>query len=184
MYLNGHDDLIAGAVIVRKDLVDNTLHLLNHLGGCLDPHAFFLLHRGIKTLGLRVRKQNDSALRIARFLEGHDKVVTVNYPGLESNPSHERAKRLFDGCGGMLSFTLDGDHDAADAFMRRLTIPLVAVSLGGVDSLIIRPATTAYASTPKAEREALGITDGLIRFSVGTEGVDDLIDDLSQALES
>ena len=183
-YLNGHDDLIAGAVIGIKDLVDKTLHLLNHLGGCLDPHACFLLHRGIKTLGLRVRKQNDSALCISKFLEAHDKVESVNYPGLESHPDHERAKRLFNGCGGMLSFTLAGDHEAADAFMRRLTIPLVAVSLGGVDSLIIRPATTAYASTPKAKREALGITDGLIRLSVGTEGVEDLIEDLLQALES
>ena len=183
-YLNGHDDLIAGAVIGRKDLVDKTLHLLNHLGGCLDPHACFLLHRGIKTLGLRVRKQNDSALCISKFLEAHDKVESVNYPGLESHPDHERAKRLFNGCGGMLSFTLAGDHEAADAFMSRLMIPLVAVSLGGVDSLIIRPATTAYASTPKAKREALGITDGLIRLSVGTEGVEDLIEDLLQALES
>ena len=182
-YLNGHTDLAAGAVIGRAVLVDRVRILLNHLGGTLDPHACFLLHRGIKTVVLRVRQQNQSALLIARFLEAHPAVTRVNYPGLESHPAHERARALFDGFGGMLSFELAGGVAAADRFLERVTIPIVAVSLGGVESLAIRPAATAYANVPRQERERLGVSEGLVRLSVGIEDTDELINDLRAALE-
>ena len=182
-YLNGHTDLAAGAIIGRAVLVDRIRILLNHLGGTLDPHACFLLHRGIKTVVLRVRQQNQSALLIARFLEAHPAVTRVNYPGLESHPAHERARALFDGFGGMLSFELAGGVTAADRFLERVTIPIVAVSLGGVESLVIRPAITAYANVPRPERERLGVSEGLVRLSVGIEDTDELINDLRAALE-
>lgn len=182
-YLNGHNDLAAGAVIGRADQIERIRLRLNHLGGMLDPHACYLLQRGIKTVALRVRQQNESALLIARFLEQHPSVDRVNYPGLESHPAHRRACDLFDGFGGMLSFELTGGLDAAERLLQRVTIPIVAVSLGGVESLIIRPAATAYANVEPAERLRLGVRDGLIRLSVGIEDTSELIGDLRQALE-
>ena len=181
-YLNGHNDLAAGAAIGRADLIQRIRLLLDHLGGILDPHACYLLQRGIKTLALRVQQQNASALRIAQFLETHSKVDCVNYPGLKSHPGHERACELFDGFGGMLSFELHGGVDAAEAFLGQVEIPILAVSLGGVESLIIRPSVTAYANVPAEERKRLGVRDGLIRLSVGIEDADELIADLDQAL--
>ncbi len=181
-YLNGHSDIVAGAVIGRRDLIERVTHRLNHLGGTLDPHACFLLHRGIKTLAVRVRQQNESALRIARFLEGHRAVRKVNYPGLESHPGHQRARELFDGFGGMLSFELVGGVEAADRFISLTTIPTLAPSLGGVETLITRPATTSHSGLSPEERMAVGISDGLIRLSVGIESTDDLIEDFDQAL--
>ena len=183
-YLNGHNDLAAGAVIGRADQIEQIRLRLNHLGGMLDPHACYLLQRGIKTVALRVRQQNESALLIARFLEQHPSVDRVNYPGLESHPAHRRACDLFDGFGGMLSFELTGGLDAAERLLQRVTIPIVAVSLGGVESLIIRPAATAYANVEPAERLRLGVRDGLIRLSVGIEDTNELIGDLRQALEA
>jgi cystathionine beta-lyase/cystathionine gamma-synthase len=181
-YLNGHNDLAAGVAIGRSDLINNIRLLANHLGGTLDPHACFLLHRGIKTVALRVRQQNASALKIARFLDDLPSVTRVNYPGLPMNPGHERARELFGGFGGMLSFEIDGGVEAAERFLERVTIPIVAVSLGGVESLIIRPAATAYANVPADERRRLGVTDGLLRLSVGIEDADELIADLGGAL--
>lgn len=181
-YLNGHSDMVAGAVIGRKDLIERVTHRLNHLGGTLDPHACFLLHRGIKTLAVRVRQQNQSALRIAQFLEGHEAVRKVNYPGLESHPGHARARELFDGFGGMLSFELVGGVEAADRFISRTTLPTLAPSLGGVETLITRPATTSHSGLSPEERMAVGISDGLIRLSVGIESTDDLIEDFDRAL--
>ena len=182
-YLNGHNDLAAGAIIGRADLVDELRLLLNHLGGTLDPHACFLLHRGIKTLALRVRRQNDSAGRIADFLEKHAAISVVNYPGLASNRGHGRAAELFDGYGGMMSFDFVDGVPAARQFLEGVTIPIVAVSLGGVESLIIRPAVTAYANVPPAERQRLGVTDSLVRLSVGIEDANDLVEDLRAALD-
>ncbi|MEE8153669.1 MAG: PLP-dependent transferase [Phycisphaerales bacterium] len=182
-YLNGHNDLAAGAAIGRADQIEQIRLRLNHLGGMLDPHACYLLQRGIKTVALRVRQQNESALLIARFLEQHPGVDRVNYPGLESHPAYRRACDLFDGFGGMLSFELTGGLDAAERLLQRVTIPIVAVSLGGVESLIIRPAATAYANVEPEERLRLGIRDGLIRLSVGIEDTNELIADLRQALE-
>jgi len=182
-YLNGHNDIVAGAVIGHGELVQKIRERLNHLGGTLDPHTCFLLHRGIKTLALRVRHQCVSALAIARFLEEHDAVAQVHYPGLVANEHHERAAEFFDGFGGMLSFELNDGEAAAERLFQRVTLPRVAPSLGGVDSLMTRPAQTSHRGLTPEERRKTGITDGLVRMSVGVEAADDLIDDLQQALE-
>lgn len=183
-YLNGHSDIVAGAVIGREDLVERVTHTLNHLGGSLDPHACFLLYRSLKTLALRVRFQNESAFRIAGFLEQHPAVAGVNYPGLQIHPGHERSARLFEGFGGMISFELSGGTEAAEAFFDRIHIPIVAPSLGGVESLVTRPATTSHLGMDPEERRRIGISDSLIRFSIGIEAMEDLIEDLDQALGS
>jgi cystathionine beta-lyase/cystathionine gamma-synthase len=182
-YLNGHSDIVAGAVIGRAVLVQQINRKLGHFGGSLDPHACFLLQRGMKTLAVRVRHQNDTALKVARFLQAHPAVAAVNYPGLESHPHHQRARELFDGFGGMLSFELKGGVEAAETFISRVTLPISAPSLGGVESLITRPATTSHSGLTIEERRHAGIADGLIRLSVGLEAVDDLIKDLEEALE-
>jgi cystathionine beta-lyase/cystathionine gamma-synthase len=155
---------------------------LNHLGGILDPHACFLLHRGMKTLAVRVRHQNESALKVARWMEQHRAISRVNYPGLESHSNHLRACELFDGFGGVLSFELEGGLDAARRFIDRVTIPISAPSLGGVETLITRPATTSHSGMTPADRARAGISDGLVRLSVGLESSDDLIEDFETAL--
>ncbi len=182
-YLNGHSDIVAGAVIGRAALVKQVKRVLDHTGAPLDPHACFLLERGLKTLAVRVRYQNESALKIARFLEQQTKVAHVNYPGLESHPANLRACEMFDGFGGMLSFELNGGLETAERFMAALTIPIIAPSLGGVESLITRPAATSHSGMSAADRARAGISDALIRVSVGLEGTDDLIEDLSAALD-
>jgi cystathionine beta-lyase/cystathionine gamma-synthase len=181
-YLNGHSDIVAGAVIGRADLITKITHKLNHLGGTLDPHACFLLHRGVKTLSVRVAYQNRSAFGIASFLEKHPAVKKVNYPGLESHPANSLAKRMFDGFSGMLSFELHGGVDAADQFMEKTRLPIVAPSLGGIETLLTRPATTSHSGLSPEERQKAGISDELIRVSVGIEHTDDVIDDFKQAL--
>jgi cystathionine beta-lyase/cystathionine gamma-synthase len=183
-YLNGHSDIVAGAIIGRSDLIEKINRTLSHFGGSMDPHACFLLHRGLKTLGVRVRHQNASAIGIARFLSTHAKVAVVNYPGLEGNAGHARARELFDGFGGMMSLELHGGVDAAEKFISALTIPICAPSLGGVESLITRPAQTSHSGMPPAERERAGISDGLIRLSVGLEATEDLIADFARALDA
>jgi len=183
-YLNGHSDIVAGAVIGRQELITKITHKLNHLGGTLDPHACFLLHRGVKTLAVRVRQQNASALEIARFLESRPEVERVHYPGLDSHPQHIRARELFDGFGGMLSFELKGDVELAERFMRNTTIPICAPSLGGVESLITRPVTTSHACLSAEECKRVGISDTLIRLSVGLEATADIVSDFDQALRS
>jgi cystathionine beta-lyase/cystathionine gamma-synthase len=181
-YMNGHNDIVAGAVIGGADLVERVRLKLNHLGGSLDPHACFLLHRGMKTMALRVRHQCVSALAIARFLEEHPAVAGVNYPGLVGNPHHERAAEFFDAFGGMLSFELRGGEKAAERLMDRVQLPVIAPSLGGLDTLLTRPARTSHRLLSVEERRRIGITDGLVRMSVGIEATDDLIDDLGRAL--
>ena len=183
-YLNGHSDIVAGAVIGRADLIEKITHKLNHLGGSLDPHACFLLHRGLKTLAVRVKYQNESALKIARFLEKHPAVQNVNYPGLENHPRHQRARDLFDGFSGMLSFELKGGVQAAERFMQNTTLPIIAPSLGGVEMLITRPATTSHSGMSPEDRQALGISNSLIRVSVGIEATADIIEDFDQALKA
>ncbi|MCJ7594446.1 MAG: aminotransferase class I/II-fold pyridoxal phosphate-dependent enzyme [Desulfobacterales bacterium] len=182
-YLNGHSDIVAGAVMGRADLIREITHKLNHLGGSLDPHACFLLHRGIKTLAVRMKQHNESALKIARFLEEHPAVGKVNYPGLESHPAHELARRLFDGFSGMLSFEVKGGLEAAERFMEKTTLPVIAPSLGGIETLLTRPATTSHSGLSPEERRRLGISDGLIRLSVGIESTEDLLEDFEQALK-
>ncbi len=182
-YLNGHSDIVGGACIGRADLIEKITHKLNHLGGSMDPHAAFLLYRGMKTLALRVRCQNESALRIARFLEAHAAIEKVNYPGLESNPQYARARELFDGFSGMLSFETKGGLDAAEKFMHSAKLPVIASSLGGVETLLTRPATTSHSGLSVEDRRRLGITDSLIRVSIGIEATEDIIEDFDQALK-
>ena len=183
-YLNGHSDIVAGAVIGRADLIEKITHKLNHLGGSLDPHACFLLHRGLKTLAVRVKYQNESTLKIAKFLEKHSAINKVNYPGLENHPRHQRARELFDGFSGMLSFELKGDIQAADRFIQNTTLPISAPSLGGVESLITRPALTSHSGMSPEDRQAMGVSDTLIRVSVGIEATEDIIEDFNQALNT
>jgi cystathionine beta-lyase/cystathionine gamma-synthase len=183
-YLNGHSDIVAGAVIGRRDLVGKVKHKLDLLGGSLDPHACVLLHRGLKTLALRVRYQNESALKIAGWLESSERVRRVNYAGLPSHPHHGRARELFSGFGGVLSSQLDGGAEAATRFIENTTLPFKTVSVGGVESLITRPALSSHAEMDEADRLRLGITDDLIRLSVGIEATEDLIEDLEGALQS
>jgi cystathionine beta-lyase/cystathionine gamma-synthase len=181
-YLNGHSDLAAGVVAGRRAPVEATLHSLNHLGGSLDAHACFLLDRGLKTLPLRMHAHNQNALALAQSLERNAAVARVHYPGLPSHPHHRRAKELFSGCGGIVAVAVKGDGEAAEAVMQRLRIPIVGPSLGGVESLVSRPAALSHMSLSAAERTALGIGDNLLRVSVGIEDVQDLIDDFAQAL--
>ncbi|HEY5019459.1 MAG TPA: PLP-dependent transferase, partial [Steroidobacteraceae bacterium] len=183
-YLNGHSDIVGGVVAGPSELIERITHKMNHFGGCMDPHAAFLLYRGLKTLALRMRQQNQSALEVANFLVGHRRVARVNYAGLESHPRHQRARELFTGFGGVLSFELKGSTAQADQFMRATQIPIVAPSLGGVETLLTRPAVTSHAGMSSESRQRLGISDQLIRMSVGIEATDELIEDLSQALES
>ncbi len=181
-YLNGHSDIVAGAVIGGAELVERVRHKLNLLGGMLDPHACFLLQRGIKTLGVRMKHQSESAQSIARFLDEHPAVDHVNYPGLESNPEHARAAKYFDGCSGMLSFELSGGLEAAEHLLNTVTIALIAPSLGGVESLLTRPAATSHSGLTPDERVVVGIKDGLVRMSVGIEATAEIIDDLRRGL--
>ncbi|HYL01380.1 MAG TPA: aminotransferase class I/II-fold pyridoxal phosphate-dependent enzyme [Steroidobacteraceae bacterium] len=181
-YLNGHADIVAGVVAGSGALIERIRHKANHLGGTLDPHAAFLLNRGLKTLALRVRYQNESTLRIAQFLEAHPAVARVHYAGLASHPRRARAARLFAGFGGVLSFELKGPPGRADELAGRLRIPALAPSLGGVHTLLTRPATTSHAGLSREDRARLGISDGLVRLSVGIESTEDLLEDFAQAL--
>jgi cystathionine beta-lyase/cystathionine gamma-synthase len=182
-YLNGHTDIVAGAVIGRARLVEDVRHTLNLLGGALDPHACFLLHRGLKTLGVRVRQQCATALAVARALHEHPRVTRVYYPGLPSHPGHARAKaQLHGGFGAMLSFELEGGVTATHELYSRLRLPIDAPSLGGPETLVTRPAQTSHAGLDPEVRRHLGIGDGLVRMSVGLEDAEDLIADLRQAL--
>jgi len=181
-YLGGHSDLVAGAVVGGAELVGRVRRTLNHYGGSLDPHAGFLLARGIKTLALRVRAANDNAMALAGFLERHPAVAAVNYPGLASHPDHRHAATLLSGFGGMLSLRLRGGEAAARALLDAVRLPFVAPSLGGVETLITRPAATSHAGMRPEDRERLGITADLIRVSCGIEGSGDLIADFDQAL--
>jgi cystathionine beta-lyase/cystathionine gamma-synthase len=182
-YLGGHSDLVAGAVMGSTELIDRVRLTLNHYGGSLDPHPGFLLARGIKTLALRVRAQNENAMALADFLAGHPEVAAVSYPGLPSHPDHAHAAKLLSGFGGMLSLRLRGGAAAAEALLGAVRLAYPAVSLGGVETLMTQPSITTHAGMAPDDRERLGITDELIRVSCGIEGRHDLIADFSQALD-
>ena len=181
-YLNGHSDIAAGAVMGSAELIQRIRRRQDHLGGCLDPHACFLLHRGVKTLGLRVRRQNENAMVVARHLAGRPDVARVYYPGLEADRGYEQARALFAGFGGMLSFEPEGGASAAARFVSRVRLIMHAGSLGGMESLVTRPVQVSHVGMPADERTRLGISDGLVRMSVGIEDVEDLVADLDQAL--
>ncbi len=181
-YMNGHNDIVAGVAAGSADMVRRIKHRLDHLGSALDSHACFLLHRGLKTLAVRVECQSRSAMRIATFLERHPAVDKVYYPGLESHRDHLRARQLLEGYGGVISFELKGGAKAAERCFDRLRIPVVAPSLGGVETLIVLPAAAVHPNLSPEERAQSGIADGLVRLSVGLESADDLIEDFDQAL--
>jgi cystathionine beta-lyase/cystathionine gamma-synthase len=183
-FLNGHHDVVAGALVGRAELVERARICLDHFGAALDPAACALLCRGIKTLAVRLRHQNASALRIARFLEARPEVSGVHHPGLDSHPQVERARRLLDGTGGMLAFELRAGAPAAERLVASLELVHAAPSLGGVESLVSLPARSSHAGLSPEERHALGIGDGLVRLSVGLESPEDLEADLVQALEA
>lgn len=181
-YLGGHNDLLAGVVVGSYGLISAIRDMQAMLGGIADPHTAYLLLRGMKTLGLRIRKQNDNGMAVARFLEGHPRVRRVYYPGLSSHPDYKIACQQMKGFGGVVSFEIDGDLQTASTFIDRLQIPYIAPSLGGVETLIEQPALMSYYEMTSEERAAIGICDELIRLSLGVEDADDLIADLDQAL--
>lgn len=182
-YLNGHSDLVGGALVLNDTALYERLKFLqNTLGAVPGPMDAWLTLRGTKTLAVRMERHEANALRIARWLEAHLAVERVLYPGLESHPQHDLARRQQRGFGGMITFFLKGDLDSARRFLSSVRIFTLAESLGGVESLIEHPAIMTHASLPPERRAALGISDTLIRLSVGIEHVDDLIEDLSQAL--
>lgn len=183
-YLNGHSDMIGGAVVVgpKQELVDQIRFLQNAVGAISGPFDSFLALRGLKTLALRMQRHSENGLAIAKWLEARPDVKRVIYPGLESHPQHAIAKRQMFAYGGMISVDFDRDLAGAKQFLERVRLFTLAESLGGVESLIEHPATMTHASIPKAQREAIGITDSLVRFSAGIEAADDLIADIEQAL--
>ena len=183
-FLGGHADALGGIVCGNAELVHKIYHYREITGATLDPMAAYLLLRGMKTLHLRIRQQNESALRIAQFLESHSFVKSVFYPGLESHPGHAIAKKQMRGFGGVLSFTLQGDFETVKAFLPRLQYAHRAANLGAVETVAGPPATTSHVECTLEEREAMGIPETLIRYSVGIEDVDDLIGDLQAALDA
>ncbi|PJF40805.1 MAG: aminotransferase class I/II-fold pyridoxal phosphate-dependent enzyme [Chloroflexi bacterium] len=182
-YLSGHNDLLAGVVIGRGDRIQALRQARGVLGGIADPQNAFLLERGIKTLGIRVAQQNQSALAIAQYLETHPKIERVWYPGLESHPDHNVAIEQMSGFGGVVSFEVRGSLERTSQFIDALRIPYIAPSLGGVESLIEQPALMSFYEKTPEERLELGIKDNLVRFAIGIEDTDDLIADIAQALE-
>lgn len=181
-YLGGHADALGGVLCGRRDLVDQVFHYREIAGAALHPTAAFLLIRGLKTLELRVLRHNESALQIANFLESHDNVDGVFYPGLKSHPLHKVARRQMSGFGGMLSFSLHGGYESVRALLPQLKFAHMAANLGSVGTLVGPPSTTSHVELTVEQRRALGIPESLIRYSVGIENVEDLMADLEQAL--
>jgi len=183
-YINGHSDVVAGAIMTNNTEVFNKLkYLQNSIGPSQSPFDSWLVLRGVKTLGVRMDRHNENAMKVARFLENHPQVEKVTYPGLESHPQHDLAKSQMSGFGGMITFFIKGGLEASRKFLENVHLFMLAESLGGVESLIEHPAIMTHASIPKSEREKIGLTDNLIRLSVGIEEVDDLIKDLEHAFE-
>jgi len=182
-YLAGHNDVLAGVVCGSSGLISMIRDLRGVLGGVCDPHAAFLVGRGIKTLGLRIERQNATALALARRLEGHPRVERVFYPGLASHPSHLVARAQMHGFGGVVSFVVKGGLEAASHVVDRMQLARIAPSFGGVETLVEQPAVMSYYEMSTDERAAIGIADGLVRLSVGIEDEADLAEDLERALE-
>ena len=182
-FLGGHADALGGVVCGATGLVGRIYHFREITGACLDPMGAYLLLRGMKTLHLRIARQNESALKIARFLESHSQVIRVFYPGLESHEHHEIARRQMRGFGGVLSFAIRGGFDSVKSFLPRLRYAHLAANLGAVETVAGPPSTTSHVESTKEERAASGIPEALIRYSVGIEDSEDLIADLRQALD-
>jgi cystathionine gamma-lyase len=183
-YLNGHSDMVGGMLVVgdNAELCEQLAFLQNSIGAVQGPFDSFLALRGLKTLHLRMRAHCDNALALAQFLETHPAIEQVMYPGLASHPQHALAARQMDGFGGMLSICLKGGYAAAQRFCERTELFTLAESLGGVESLVNHPAVMTHASIPKERRAQLGVTDNLVRLSVGVENVEDLREELVRAL--
>jgi len=183
-YLAGHNDILAGVVCGRKELVEQIRSLHKSMGGTIDPHCCYLLLRGIKTFPLRVAYQNESTLKVARFLEAHPKVERVYYPFLESHRHYAIAKEQMLGGGGVVTFTTKGDLQTANKFMDALELMYIGPSLGGVETLITHPASVSYYDYSREERYELGVTDTLFRLAVGIEATEDIIADLERGFEA
>lgn len=182
-YINGHADIVGGVIIAKEEEMYKKMRgSMVYLGGNMDPHQAFLTHRGLKTLSIRMEKAEENAMKVAEYLENHSKVEWILYPGLKSHPQHELAKKQMSGFSSMISFGLKGGLDAGRIVMDNVHLAALAVSLGGVESLIQHPASMTHAGMTKEAREAANITDGLVRFSVGIENVEDIIEDLEQAI--
>ena len=184
-YLNGHSDVIGGLVVSsqeRQDLAEQLAFLSNSIGSIMSPFDSFLVLRSLKTLAVRMEKHCENAFEIASFLEEHEAIEKIYYPGLSNHPNHEIAKKQMNGFGGMITVVLKGGLKTATTFLERTKIFALAESLGGVESLIEHPAIMTHASVPAEVRKDLGIEDGLVRLSVGIESVEDLLEDLNQAL--
>ncbi|MDX2057661.1 MAG: PLP-dependent aspartate aminotransferase family protein [Gemmatimonadales bacterium] len=182
-YLNGHSDVTAGAVAGTQSLIDEVIRLARTWGPILDSHSAWLLDRGMKTLALRIARQNATGLAVATWATGHGKVREVHYPGLAAHPDHAIAARVLDGFGGMVGLVVEGGADGAERFLRRLRVFTHAPSLAGVESLVSEPRLTSHAALSAAQRAAQGIPDGYVRLSCGIEDADDLVADLKQALD-
>ena len=186
-YLNGHSDVIGGLVVSsqeRQDLAEQLAFLSNSIGSIMSPFDSFLVLRSLKTLAVRMEKHCENAFEIAGFLEEHEAIEKIYYPGLSNHPNHEIAKKQMNGFGGMITVVLKGGLKTATTFLERTKIFALAESLGGVESLIEHPAIMTHASVPAEVRKDLGIEDGLVRLSVGIESIEDLLEDLNQALSS
>jgi cystathionine beta-lyase/cystathionine gamma-synthase len=183
-YLNGHSDVIGGAVAGSESFVEEVVRLLRVWGQSIDPHAAWLIDRGMRTLAVRMERHNANGEAVARWAEQHAGVARVHYPGLTSHPDHELAAKVLDGNGGMVGLELTGGIDAVENFLKRLQLIRHAPSLAGVESLISEPRLTSHAKQTKEERAAIGIPDGFVRLSCGIEDADDIIADLSQALNA
>lgn len=182
-FINGHADIVGGVIVAKdKDMYDNLRKTMTFLGGNMDPHQAYMTSRGVKTLSLRMDKSGKSAAEIAEFLENHPKVEWVKYPGLKSHPHYELAKQQMSGFGAMISFELKGGYKAGEILLNNVNVATLAVSLGGVETLIQHPASMTHAGVTRENRISAGITDGLVRYSVGIEDVEDLIADLEQGL--
>lgn len=183
-YLGGHADIIAGVAAGPRRIIDEVNRVSRYYGPALDPHAAWLLDRGLRTLDLRVRRHNENAMTVAEWLGSREEVERVDYPGLPAHPDHVVAKELMSGFGGMVSFVLRGGGPAADRFVSALQLAVAAPSLGGVETLVSQPRYTSHVGLSEGEREALGVPDGFVRVSVGVEDADDLLADLEQALQA
>lgn len=183
-YIGGHGDLLAGVAVASQELIKRMKQPSLLAGAVMGTHEAWLCLRGLKTLHLRMERHQENALQLARFLQYHPKVEKVNYPGLASHPQHLVAARQMSGYGGMLSFEVKGGVEAGRKLMNSLELCSLAVSLGSVDTLVEHPASMTHAVMPRAVREQLGITDGLVRVSVGIEGIEDIVADMEQGLDS
>ena len=182
-YINGHSDIVGGIVVAKnKEEYERMLPCMRNLGFNMDPHQAFLARRGLKTLGIRMERAQENAKKVAVFLENHPKVKSVLYPGLPSHPQYKLAQQQMSGPGAMIAFELKGGFDAGKTLMNNMELAALAVSLGGIESLIQHPASMTHSKIAKKAREKAGITDGLVRLSVGIEDVEDIIADLEQAL--